>query len=143
MVSRVGVKSAKNTELGLECSPGSTFQATVVGGGGWLHAQQAEEGKRERGEGSHIQNSWCFPQPVPPLDDHLIQETQADLGHRQHYCEVHVTFLLPHLPGGWETLTAEVQRLPMIFLRSHSRKSRLNIKNGVPKRTSYFFKGLI
>lgn len=115
MVSRVGVKSATNTELGLECSPGSTFQATVVGGGWWgwgLHAQQAEEGKRERGEGSHIQNSWCFPQPVPqpvpPLDDHLIQETQADLGHRQHHREVHMTFLLLHLPGGWETLTAEV-----------------------------------
>lgn len=82
MVSRVGVKSVTNTELGLECSPESTFQATVVGGGGGgLHAEKAQEGKRERREGSHIQNSWCFPQPVPPLDDHLIHETQADLGH--------------------------------------------------------------
>lgn len=32
MVSCVGVKSATNTELGLESSPQSTFRATVVGG---------------------------------------------------------------------------------------------------------------
>lgn len=48
MVSRVGVKSVTNTELGLECSPESTFQATVVGGGGGgLHAEKAQEGREK------------------------------------------------------------------------------------------------
>lgn len=49
MVRRVGVKSATNTELGLECSPRSTFRATVVGGrvGFCRQSKQTLERKEE------------------------------------------------------------------------------------------------
>lgn len=49
MVSRVGVKSATNTELGLECSPRSTFWATVVGGrvGFCMQSKQPTKRKEE------------------------------------------------------------------------------------------------
>lgn len=58
MVRRVGVKSATNTELGLECSPRSTFPAMVVGGrvGFCIHSKQQER-KKGGGEGSHSQDS--------------------------------------------------------------------------------------
>lgn len=48
-----------------------------------------EREKEEKEEKAAISRT---PQPVPPLDDHLIHETQADLGYRPpHLSIVRVT----------------------------------------------------
>lgn len=63
MVSRVGVKSARNTELGLECSPRSTFQATVVGGGVGFCMQSKQKERKEEEKAAISRTPGVFLNP--------------------------------------------------------------------------------